>query len=233
MQEKAWEKEYRKPKLVTGGDEPQTCVKDFVRFLRKEERVNLDGLRVLDLGSGGGKNSVYLAEHGAIITGMEIADTAIEKARARVRELGLPISSITFLKHSIGAPYPFTDHSFDVLLDITSSNSLDQSERSIYLKECHRVLAPGGHFFVRALCKDGDENAKNLLKQSPGPEPETYYMPGLDLFERVWSREDFLATYSPLFTIQSLEKSTQYTRFNNQSYKRNFWLAYLKKRRNI
>ncbi len=230
MQEHAWEKEYRKPKLVTGGDEPQTCVRDFVRFLRKVAKVNLDNLRVLDLGSGGGKNSIYLAEHGAIVTGMEIADTAIAKARARVRELGLPTaSSPTFLKHSIGTLYPFTDQSFDLLLDITSSNSLDKSERGVYLKECHRVLATHGHFFVRALCKDGDENAKNLLKQSPGPEPETYYMPELDLFERVFSREDFIATYSPFFTILSLEKSTQYTRFNNQSYKRNFWLAYLKK----
>ena len=227
MQESAWEKEYRKPKLVTGGDAPQTCMRDFVRFLRKEEKVHLEDLRVLDLGSGGGKNSLYMAEYGARVTGMEISSTALTNACRKASEKNLPI---TFLKRSIGEAYPFPDNSFDLLLDVTSSNSLDASERAVYLKECHRVLASGGHFFVRALCKDGDENAKNLLKQSPGPEAETYYMPELGLFERVFSRDDFIATYSPFFTFQSLEKSTQYTRFNNQSYKRNFWLAYLKKK---
>ena len=61
-----------------------------------------------------------------------------------------------------------------MILDITSSNSLNAKEREIYLSEVNRVLKKNGHFFVRALCKDGDKNAQSLLKKSPGKDYDTY-----------------------------------------------------------
>jgi hypothetical protein len=84
--------------------------------------------------------------------------------------------------------------------------------------------------FVRALCKDGDKNALTLLKTSPGKEHDTYILPDLALCERVFSRNDFVETYSKNFEILSLEKDVNYTSFGGRSYKRNFWLAYLKKK---
>ena len=98
-----------------------------------------------------------------------------------------------------------------------------------YLNEVRRVLKIGGHFFVRALCKDGDKNAKNLLRQSPGTEYDTYINKDMDLIERVFSRQDFVNLYSKYFEIQKLIKKTNYAQFKGQSYKRNYWLAYMKK----
>jgi ubiquinone/menaquinone biosynthesis C-methylase UbiE len=114
---------------------------------------------------------------------------------------------------------------------VTSSNSLSEAERDIYLIETHRVLKPGGYFFVKALCKDGDGNAKTLLRKFPGREKDTYVMPDMGVVERIWSKEDFVATYEKYFTILHLEKKTSYSRMNDRSYKRNFWIAYLKKNR--
>lgn len=51
----------------------------------------------------------------------------------------------------------------------------------------------------------------------------------MNLTERVFSREDFIALYSPYFEIQQLIKKTNYAQFKGQSYKRNYWLAYMKK----
>ena len=110
-----------------------------------------------------------------------------------------------------------------------SSNSLNESEREIYLAEVNRVLKNGGHFFVRALCKDGDSNAKNLLKLSPGPEYDTYIIKDMNLVERVFSKADFTKDYSKYFKIQELIKKTNYAQFKGRSYKRNYWLAYMKK----
>jgi hypothetical protein len=115
------------------------------------------------------------------------------------------------------------------VLDVTSSNSLSEGERSIYLSETNRVLKNGGYFFVKALCRDGDTNAKYLLKNFPGKEKDTYIMPELGVTERVWSKEDFIIAYEKYFTILNLEKKTIYSRMNNRVYKRNFWVAYLKK----
>ncbi|MBI2120194.1 MAG: class I SAM-dependent methyltransferase [Parcubacteria group bacterium] len=226
MQDIVWEREYRNPQLVTKGGKPQNDTLRFFTFLKKEEGVTLEGLRVLDLGCGTGRNANYLAELGNTVTGFEISGTAIELARARAKSSGV---AAEYFYHDIGAKYPFGDSTFDLILDVTSSNSLNEKEREIYLAETHRVLKLGGYFFVKTLCKDGDQNAKALLKKSPGPEPDTYINTHMGLTERVFSEQDFRSIYSKYFHILRLEKKTSYTRFKNQSYKRNFWLAYMKK----
>lgn len=225
-QKEAWEREYKEPRLVSLGDEPAKDVRDFLKFLRKTEHVSLENLDVLDLGSGTGKNANYLAELGNRVVGLEIAPTPIELARQRARALGI---SVDYRAMSIGQAYPFADSSFDLALDIMTSNSLNEHERAIYLSELHRVLRPGGHFFFRGLCKDGDKHAKNLIKEHPGPEHDTYTIPGFGLTERVFSEQDFRAAYEPHFTILQLEKKTNYAQFDGRTYKRNYWLAYMKK----
>jgi len=236
MQEHIWENEYRNPKLVTKHDEPQQAVKDFFKFLKKQAKKagarQVDGeiqpLTVLDLGCGTGRNSNYLADQGHTVTGIEISETALKLAKERAEEKSL---TVTYIKGSIGTPFPFADNSFDVAIDVTSSNSLSEKERAVYLKETSRVLKPGGWLFVRALCKDGDQNAKNLIKTNPGPEKDTYIMPEFGLTERVFSKEDFTSTYSPFFEIIELEKITHYSKFNSRIYKRNYWIGYLQSTR--
>jgi SAM-dependent methyltransferase len=225
-QEAAWEKEYRNPQLITKEREPQKDVLRFLKFLRRDEGVALEGLTVLDLGSGTGRNANYLAALGNAVTGIEISRTAVGLARDRAREDGL---TVTYLHQSMGETFPVGDASVDLILDVTSSNSLNEREREAYLAECVRVLKPGGHMFVKTLCKDGDKNAKALIKNHPGPEKDTYVNQDMGLVERVFSRDDFLAAYGRLFSVQLLNVKTNYTRFKGQSYKRNFWLAYLKK----
>jgi predicted SAM-dependent methyltransferase len=135
----------------------------------------------------------------------------------------------TFELRSIHTASRLKDDSIDIILDITSSNSLDEKGRAIYLKEMHRVLKSGGYIFVRALCKDGNTNVKNLLKNSPGKEYDTYYIKEMDLTERVFSRVDIIDMYSKYFEILKLEKKTSYPKMDGRIYKRDYWLMYLKK----
>ncbi|MBU0719299.1 MAG: class I SAM-dependent methyltransferase [Planctomycetes bacterium] len=225
-QESAWEKEYRHPQLVTKDDKPQKDVLRFLKFLRKNEGITLTGLTILDLGSGTGRNANYLATLGNYVTGIDISKTAIGLAQERAREDQV---KVTYLHRSMGQPLPLDDASVDLILDVISSNSLNESEREMYLAECHRVLKPGGYMFVKALCKDGDKNARALLKDHPGPEQDTYINRDMDLVERVFSKDDFLAMYQKYFSILLMKMKTNYTRFKGQSYKRNYWLVYLKK----
>ncbi|NQT49501.1 class I SAM-dependent methyltransferase [Candidatus Kuenenbacteria bacterium] len=226
-QDTAWENEYKRPQLVTKDAKPQKDVLRFLKFLRKNANIDLENLNVLDLGSGTGRNANYLAERGNSAVGLEISATAVELAKSRAREMGLKVD---YRLQSIGEKFPFDDGAFDIALDVTSSNSLNEKERDVYLSETHRVLKSGGYFFVKALCKDGDKNAKALIKNNPGPERDTYINKDMNLVERVFARQDFVDFYSKYFEVFSLEKKTNYTRFKGQSYKRNFWLAYLKRK---
>lgn len=225
-QDEIWEKEYKNPKFITKGEYPQKDTLRFFKFLKKYENVELSGLSILDLGSGTGRNANYLASQGNQVVGLEISHTAIKLARQRADEMGV---SVNYQLSNIGDKYPFEDEIFDIVLDVTSSNSLTEKERKVYIEEVYRTLKPGRYFFVRALALEGDKNAKALLKKSPGKELGTYIIPEIKLTERVFSRMEFEKLYSQYFTLLKLFKKTNYAKFNNQNYKRNYWLAYLKK----
>lgn len=222
----AWEQEYQKPQFLALGTEPLSVVKDFFKWVRRTQKMDVENATVLDLGCGNGKNVKYLVEgYCKKGIGYDISPTAINQAKQMCA--GLPI---IFEVRSIGETYPIVKESIDIIIDATSSNSLSEKERVVYLKETSDALKKEGYLFVRALCKEGDTNAKQLLKDFPGTEKDTYILPEVGVTERVFSKEDFQDTYAPYFEILFMEKTSGYQKWGNQSYKRNYWIAYLKKR---
>ena len=159
-QGQTWEREYINPLLVTKNESPQADTLRFFKFLKKEEKYKLENKTILDLGCGTGRNTNYLADLGNNVIGIEISRTALNLAKERARDLGLVID---YRLGDIGQEYEIADNSIDVILDVTSSNSLDEKGREIYLKEVNRVLKNGGYFFVRALAKVPVENMILIL----------------------------------------------------------------------
>jgi len=226
MQQHYWEKEYQKPTFLTKDMDPQADTVRFFKFLKKEEKFDCFGKALIDLGCGTGRNSLYAFELGAVPQGIDISKTAIahglEYLKQRDVEIDLRVGSI-------GEVLPYDDNFFDIALDVTSSNSLSEKERDVYFTELNRVLKPGGYVYIKALCKDGDDNAKELLKRFPGPEKDTYTLPEQKITERVWTKQDFIDFYSKTFKIIYLEMKESYTTMGDRRYKRRFWIGYLQK----
>jgi len=232
MQEKAWEGEYQSKRMLSPSNVPQADVVRFAKWLKKLKRkenpeFDFDGVTVLDLGSGTGRNAFYFAEQGAIVTGYEISDTALATARSFAQNAGL---SIDYHKQDIGSEYSIPDNSIDIVLDITSSNSLTDAARATYLSEAHRVLRSDGYVFVRALSKEGDRHAKELVDRFPGADPDTYIHPDLHITEKVFTKETFEQTYGPFLTINTLDRIEHYVTVSGRKYKRQYWIAYLGKK---
>lgn len=221
-----WDREYKSPMFVTKNEGPQADTLRFLKFLRKEQKYRVEDRIILDLGCGTGRNSNYLADLGNKVIGIEISKTALNIAKDRANDMGLQVD---YRLGDIGEKYEIEYNSIDVVLDVTSSNSLNEKGREIYLNEVNRIMKVGGYFFVRALAKDGNKNVKNLLKASPGREYDTYIIKEIGLTERVFSREDFIKMYTKYFKILNIEKKTSYTTFNSRIYKRDYWLAYMQK----
>jgi len=231
-QQAAWEREYKAQKLLSPSNVPHADVMRFVRWLKKEhrkrdERLDLDGMRVLDLGSGTGRNAFYFASEGAQVTGIEFSPTAVEMAKKFASEAGM---SIDYRLQSIGELLPLPDASVDIALDVTSSNSLSDTERQVYLDDLARVLRPGGWLFLRALSFEGDAHAKELVKRHPGPDPDTYVHPDLGIVEKVFSRETLKAAYGTSFEFKELERTQHYATVAGRTYKRSYWVAYMQRR---
>lgn len=225
-QEKIWDKEYQNPIMVTKLDKPQADVLRFFKYLKKQFGFTLENTDSLDLGSGTGRNTKYLAQKGSVVIGLEVSGAAVSLALERAKDLATPPK---YIKQSMGESWPIPDTSIDLALDIISSNSLTEKERAVYLAELRRVLKTGSYLFVKTLCKDGDKNAQNLLSKYPGFEKDTYVMPDLGLTERVFSELDFRELYRD-FEILHLEKKSSHIPFNGQIFTRRFILAYMRLR---
>jgi SAM-dependent methyltransferase len=227
-----WEREYRNPQFITLGTEPLADVRDFMRWLKKylrKEEVEDQDLTTwtgLDVGCGNGKNIKYLVDSYIYQgIGYDISTTAIALAK-KLQES----SNITYEVRSIGETLPLKEGSVDLVLDNTSSHALNEKERKVYLAEMVRVLRPGGFFMIRTLCLDGDTNAKNLIKQFPAGEFNTYELAATGMREHVFTEKDFRDFYGESFTLLFLKKTSGYQKWGNQSYKRNYLIAYLQKK---
>jgi len=221
-----WESEYRNPQFITLGTEPINAVREFAKWLRRKQKVDMSDFVVFDAGCGNGKHIKYLVENFCESgIGYDISQTAIRQANELKGDL-----HIEYFVKSIGSPFDIDNESIDLVIDATSSHALNLDERGKFLSEISRVLKPGGYMFLRTLALDGDTNAKNLIKQFPGIEPNTYVLPATEMTERVFSKSDLESDYAEDFTILNIEKTTGYQKWGNQSYKRNYWIVYLQKK---
>jgi SAM-dependent methyltransferase len=96
-------------------------------------------LRVLDLGCGEGRFTAEIAAAGASGVGAEVAQAAIDRARARHPEL-------EFERVEIDGELPFADGAFDL---VWASEVIEHvSDTARWLSEVRRVLRPGGVLLI-------------------------------------------------------------------------------------
>lgn len=102
--------------------------------------------RLLDLGCGLGQNSIYFAQRGYKVTGVDIAPTAVEIAASQADSKKL---NIDFRVADVLELADFPENSFNLAADIGCLHMLVRHEhRERYLNSVRRVLAPGSSFFL-------------------------------------------------------------------------------------
>jgi SAM-dependent methyltransferase len=99
--------------------------------------------RVLDAGCGGGGMPLSLAEEAALVVGIDPADRFRDAGVRLGRDRGL--RNLTFALAD-GMFLPFGDGAFDLVLSHAVIEHV--SDAPLYLRECRRVLAPGGHVYL-------------------------------------------------------------------------------------
>src|SRR5947208_14163300 len=72
--------------------------------------------KVLDAGSGNGRNTVYLAQHGCEVTAVDFCDFAINETQRRVTQPDLT-DKVSIVRHVPDDPPPFPKGPFDFVLD--------------------------------------------------------------------------------------------------------------------
>lgn len=132
----------------------------------------LDGMRILDLGSGSGRD-VYalsgLVGPDGFVVGVDMTDEQLDVARAHVdyhaKAFGYPRPNVEFHKGYIErlADLKLADNSFDIIVSNCVINL--SPDKEAVLREAYRMLKPGGEvYFSDVYC---DARVPETLREDP------------------------------------------------------------------
>jgi SAM-dependent methyltransferase len=116
--------------------------------------------RVIDLGSGAGRITFYLADQGYDVTGVDVSEPLLATARALAAQRG---SRARFL-HVDPLTLPFHSGSFDAAIAIKVHCYIpSRASRRAYVDEVARVLRPGAPLLLVSYVVPTEREASEAL----------------------------------------------------------------------
>jgi len=124
----------------------------IIRMLQPEPEAN-----ILDLACGFGRHSVVLAQKGYHITGYDLSESFLNKARELAETLKVSID----LKQGDMREIPF-ENQFDAIINMFTAFGFFENEQEDLkvLKGVHKALKPGGQFLIDVINRETASQAE-------------------------------------------------------------------------
>ena len=177
-----------------------------------DQRAGLAGMKVLDVGCGGGILSEAMAQRGATVTGIDMGEAPLAVARLHQLESGVAVDYRQITAEALAEELP---GQFDI---VTCMEMLEHvPDPASVIRACHKLVKPGGQVFFSTI----NRNPKAYLFAIVGAEYIMRLLPrGTHEFRKfirpselgAWSRDAGLQvqdiiglTYNPLTRQYKLE----------------------------
>jgi cyclopropane fatty-acyl-phospholipid synthase-like methyltransferase len=180
--------------------------------------------RILDLGCGTGRHTVFLMKNGFDVYGIDISKKAIEISSKKLNDLGFKPK----LKVNDMSSMDFDDGFFDGIVSTYTifHSTIEKFRKTI--AEIYRILKPGGLFIFNAISvKDGwygkgKEIEKNTFKPTMHPDEA-------DIPHHFFSKNEIISVISEQtnFNILNIHHSTGWSKRRNTEM--GFWNIIAKK----
>jgi 2-polyprenyl-3-methyl-5-hydroxy-6-metoxy-1,4-benzoquinol methylase len=151
-----WNEVFKKEGRVFGG--PQSDMPGIVKLLKERNAQN-----VLDLGCGTGRHTIFLAQNGFNVYGLDSSPEGIKTTRQWLSEEGL--QAVLHLGNMTEV-LPYGDAFFDGLICIRVMHHADSATVRKIAQEITRVVKHGGLLFVAVANSRG--MAKTWQEVEPG-----------------------------------------------------------------
>ena len=143
-------------------------------FKIKKKKLPLSGLKILDIGCGGGLIAEPMSRLGANITGIDASEKNINIAKAHLKKNKLKIN------YKCASPENLNQkENFDVILNLEIIEHVQ--DVNLFLKSCSKMLNKGGIMFVATL----NRTLESYIKAIVGAE---YVMRWLPIGTHDWNK---------------------------------------------
>jgi SAM-dependent methyltransferase len=221
-----WEKEYNQRKNLpsTKTDFPSRALRNFLEEIDPQNREI-----AVDIGSGNGRNSIYLAQQGyKSVIGYEFVENAVNLAIQKTKDLELD-SRVKFYNQSVGENLEIADNSVDLVIDMMVMHSLTKEEREVLTRTVQRILNTGGYFVFYTIAAES-EAAKDLMQKNVGPEENSYRFKVEDdwITEKAFTKDELISMF-PQLKMVKIEDREEFTPAFGDVYKRLYYYGVFRK----
>lgn len=169
--------------------------------------------KILDVGVGLGRHSIFFAQKGFNVSGIDISEYAVNRLKeiSDKNNLNIDVRQANMLK------LPFDDNNFDAVFSYNVIYHTDTKGFDIVLSEIKRVLRSGGEFYFTMISKNSwtfsspeaptrriDENSIYIDGKESEIDVPHFYV-NLDDIKRLFSNDfEFIAPIKEIETTEIL-----------------------------
>jgi len=211
MQAKGWERIYRQR-----GDLRYRVLPKIRRASGIFKKANYE--KILDLGCGTGRHTIFLAKEGFSVYATDISATGIDITKKKAQSLGL--NNIHFKQHDMRS-IPFADSFFDAVVCIWTIYHGTLNEIRKTVSEIYRVLKSNGMVFTDflsvadATCGIGREIERNTFFGAKEQEE--------DIPHHYVTRDDLIQLFSEFRQLKIRLSTHSYINERGEKYARKYY----------
>jgi 2-polyprenyl-6-hydroxyphenyl methylase / 3-demethylubiquinone-9 3-methyltransferase len=112
--------------------------------IKKDQKLPLKNLKILDIGCGGGLISEPMSRLGAEVTGIDASDKNIQVAKLHAKKNNLEINYLNTVPESLDQ-----QNQFDIILNLEVVEHVENLD--LYLSSCSKLLKKNGIMFTATI----------------------------------------------------------------------------------
>ncbi|MFN2135426.1 MAG: class I SAM-dependent methyltransferase [Candidatus Promineifilaceae bacterium] len=144
----------------------------------------LEAGRALDLGSGYGRSSIYLALEAWSVDGVEFIPIAVDEARRRARQAGVTTRAHFYVGDV--TRLDFLSGPYDLALDVGCMHSFSLPALEAYHASLKRLLPQGACYLLFAHLRDREDGSEESMRWVDESSIRTLFADGFYLEEIVY-----------------------------------------------